>query len=325
MGRHFGEVLSAAVARGVEVRVLLDGVADNLYRPRGSRMLRRLGVPGALFLPPRLWPPMLYVNLRNHRKLLLVDGDTGFTGGMNISQGHLGQNGVPTIADVHFRIRGSLVRQMDEVFIADWNFAAPRKLQLSSPHLAPDLPPTGKAAARVITDGPNEELDRLLMVLIGALSAAHQRIWIMTPYFLPPASLVGALQAAALRGVEVVIIVPARSDQPWMDWATHHVLPPLLKRQVQVLYRPPPFAHSKLLLVDDWYVQFGSANLDARSLRLNFELVVEAFDASLARRLADHFAQVRAVSRPASREELSALRLPQRLRDALCWLFSPYL
>ena len=326
-GQSFAEALQAAQQRGVTVRVLLDGLADFLYRPRGSRLLRRHGLKPALFLPLRLWPPMLHVNLRNHRKLLIVDGDTAFTGGMNIQQGHLaGADGHPKITDLQFRVRGTLALQLEQVFLADWSFAAGNPI----PEIAELAPGEQKGndashACRVITEGPNEDIDRLVMVLIGALATAHERVWIMTPYFLPPSPLMSALQSAALRGIDVSIIIPRRSDQPWMDWATRHILRHLLRRQVRVFLRPPPFAHTKLLIVDDWYVQFGSANLDSRSLRLNFELMVENYGEPLATRMATHFSEVRAASHAAKPEELDARHFPARFRDALCWLFSPYL
>jgi cardiolipin synthase len=326
-GLRFAQALQQAQQRRVEVRVQLDGLADFLYRPRGSRLLRQHGLRPALFLPLRLWPPMLHVNLRNHRKLLVVDGQTAFTGGINIQQGHLaGADGVPKITDLHFRIRGPLAQQLEQVFLADWSFAAGQPAQ-DEPEAAEvgGESNEGDHASRVITEGPNEDIDRLVMVLIGALATAHERVWFMTPYFLPPSPLVGALQSAALRGIDVSIVMPQRSDQPWMDWATRHMLRHLLRRQVRVYLRPPPFAHTKLLVVDDWYVQFGSANLDTRSLRLNFELMVENFGEPLAAAMAAHFSQVRDASRPAALKELDARRLPARFRDALCWLFSPYL
>lgn len=320
-GKRFAVALAAAQSRGVQVRVLLDGLGDFSYHPRGSRLLRRHGLEPALFLPLRIWPPMLHANLRNHRKLLIVDGRLAFTGGMNIQQGHVpGPDGAPEITDLHFRVEGPLARQMDEVFLADWAFASGEE--------TPEVKPCGDSGdhvSRVITEGPNEDLDRLVMVLIGALASAHERAWIMTPYFLPPAPLASALQAAALRGVDVSIIIPAHNDQPWMQWAAQHSLRHLLQRQVKVYLRPGPFAHTKLILMDDWYVQFGSANLDTRSLRLNFELMVESYGRPLARQLAQHFSEVRAASHPVTEEELARRRFPARLRDALCWLFSPYL
>ncbi|WP_051748059.1 phospholipase D-like domain-containing protein [Nevskia soli] len=329
VGKTFAEALGAAQQRGVAVRVMLDGLADLAYHPRGSRLLRRHGLQPALFLPLRLWPPMLHINLRNHRKLLIVDGEIAFTGGMNIQQGHLAAaKGEPLIDDLHFRVRGPLVAQLAQVFLSDWSFAAgqpaPDPVDGNPCEEEPE-PAQGDHASRVITEGPNEDIDRLIMVLIGALATAHDRVWFMTPYFLPPSPLLSALQSAALRGIDVSVIIPQRSDQRWMDWATRHILRFLLRRQVKVFLRPPPFAHTKLLIVDDWYVQFGSANLDTRSLRLNFELMVESYGEPLATKMAGHFNDVRATSHPAKPEDLASRRFPARFRDALCWLFSPYL
>ncbi len=319
-GEEFARALAEAQGRGVQVRVLLDGVADVIYRPRASRLLKRHGVQPALFLPLRWWPPMLHINLRNHRKLLIVDGESGFTGGMNISDGHRRQRG-GAIRDVHFRLCGPVVTQLEQVFLEDWRLASGERVQPS----AVAAGAAGNAVARVITDGPNEELDRLLMILLGALATAHERVWIMTPYLAPPPALLSALQSAALRGVDVCLLLPQRSDQAWMDGATRHLLWQLLQHQVQVYWRPPPFAHSKLLIVDDYYVHFGSANMDTRSLRLNFEAVVEVYGRELAATLARHFETERAKSRAGSLNQLNRRSLAARLRDALYWLFTPYL
>jgi cardiolipin synthase len=147
----------------------------------------------------------------------------------------------------------------------------------------------------------------------------------MTPYFIPNPALVAALQSAALRGVDVSIVLPAQSDQPWINWASRNYFIALLQRHVRIFFRPPPFAHTKLFLIDDRYLQLGSANLDNRSLRLNFELVLESIDTDLVAQLGEHFASVRAASREVDRAQIEKRSFAARLRDALCWLFSPYL
>jgi cardiolipin synthase A/B len=322
IGRQFAEALAAAQARGVRVRALIDGVGDLYYFPPGSALLRKRGVTVRRFLPPRLFPPMLHINLRNHRKLLSVDGRTAFVGGMNIGDYHLPASLERNATiDLHFRIEGPVVTQLDEVFAGDWRDAGGEDLPLAVPSGAA----SGPALCRALTDGPNEDLDKLVLVLLGALATAHRHVRIMTPYFLPPAELVGALQSAALRGVRVDIILPQRSNLPWVDWACRHSLAWLLGREVRVWLRPAPFAHSKMFLVDDYYAQIGSANLDPRSLRLNFELMLEVFDTALVRRLGAEFDEVRAACRALGVKELASRGLPARLRDAFFWLFSPYL
>lgn len=316
---RFAEALGRARARGVQVRVLLDGVGTLSWRARGHALLARHGVPVRLFLPPRLWPPMLHINLRNHHKLLTVDGARAWTGGMNISDDHHVRGG-EGIADLHFRLEGPVVQQLEGVFAEAWRFVADESV-------APAVPaaPQGGAFCRAITDGPNDAVDRLQLLLLAALSNAHRRVRIMTPYFIPTPQLSSALQEAALRGVAISIILPRRSDQWWADCATRRWLTQLVGRSVRVYFRPPPFAHTKLFLVDDYYVQFGSANLDPRSLRLNFELNVEVYDAALAQALGAHFDEVRGGSAEVTEDELHRRPLPAQLRDALLWLFSPYL
>jgi cardiolipin synthase A/B len=326
-GRAFAAALAAAQARGVKVRILLDGLSDFYYRPRASTLLRRHGLEPVLFLPPRLFPPMLHVNLRNHRKLLIVDGKLGFTGGINISEdNHVQTKGDKGIQDLHFRLQGAVVRELQAVFASDWQLASGEVVSVDAAgDGARHAMGPGQSVARVIRDGPNDGLNTLELVLQGALASAHNRVWIMTPYLLPGPGLLGSLQSAALRGVEVRILIPEHSDQPWMDWATQHMLWQLLQHHVSVYYRPGPFAHSKLILVDDYYLQFGTANLDSRSLRLNFELMVETYDVSLSRQLSQHFSEACAQARLALLSDLDARPLPTRLRDGFVWLFSPFL
>ena len=322
-GRAFIKAMAAANKRGVEVCVLLDGVGELYSFPRAGTLLEQQGIKIARFIPPRLIPPTMHINLRNHRKLLLVDGKIGFTGGMNIGDRHLHQQPEAKnyTVDIHFQVEGPVVGQLQATFDEDWLFAAgsPRRRQL------PEAVPQGKTVCRVITDGPNEDIGKLVMIISGAASLARKRISIMTPYFLPPAGLISSLQAAALRGVEVSIILPQKSNLAIVDWATRNMLWELLQYGVRVYFQPPPFAHSKLLLVDENYAHIGSANMDPRSLRLNFELVVEVFDKSFVSGLCRHFDRIRNISREESLAGVDARSLPVRLRDATAWLFSPYL
>lgn len=321
VGDAFVAALGAAHQRGVQVRVLLDGMSQLFFASPVQRQLRAQGVAVERFLPPRWWPPLLHVNLRNHRKLLIVDHDIGFTGGMNIRDCHrLQPRTEQSTADLQFRLQGPVVQQMEQCFMDDWQFvtgeAATRSVQTTG---------EGGAVCRVITDGPNEELDKLVMVLTGALANAHHRVLILTPYFIPNAALMAALQAAALRGVEVHLLLPQRSDQGIVDWAARKYLEQLLHYQVKVWLQPAPFPHTKLFVVDGYYAQIGSANLDQRSLRLNFELMVEIFDRQIVEQLADYADAAREKCAPLTLARLNARPLAVRLRDSCCWLFSPYL
>ncbi len=323
-GRRFLYALRDAVERGVEVRVLIDGVGAFYSWPRAARLLRRLGVPVARFLPPRLVPPAFHVNLRNHRKILTVDGRMGFTGGMNLGGRHMVTRAARPSVDMHFRLAGPVVLQLEELFRADWWFVTGEELA-SEPPPAAEPEAAGTALCRTVADGPNEDLNKLVTILVGAVSAARRRVEIMSPYFLPPRELSSALQAAALRGVEVRVLLPGRSNLPYVHWATRNMLWELLQHGVEVYYQPPPFVHTKLFLVDGHYAQIGSANLDPRSLRLNFEVAVEVYDTPFARLLERHFEEARSRSRRVPLEEIIRRPLPVRVRDAAAWLFSPYL
>lgn len=322
-GKAFIDALAEADARGVAVRVLLDGLGEYYSLPRAGTLLKRRGVRVSRFVPPRLIPPSIHINLRNHRKLLIVDGRTGFTGGMNIGDRHLQQQpaGRRETADIHFQLQGPIIAQLQSVFDEDWQFAA--REQISTP--VTESRTSGSAICRVITDGPNEDLGKLAMVITGAVALARRSVAIMTPYFLPPPELINALQAAALRGIEVSVILPQKSNLPLVHWSTRNMLWELLQYGVHVYYQPPPFAHSKLLLIDDCYAHIGSANLDPRSLRLNFEIVVEVFEEAFVSRLSEHYNRIKGLSREETLAGVDSRPLPVRIRDAAAWLFSPYL
>jgi cardiolipin synthase A/B len=320
VGRQFVAALAAASARGVQVRVLVDGVGEWYSWPHVVPILRRAGVPAARFLAPRLLPPRLAINLRNHRKLLLVDGTTGFLGGMNIGGREVGKGATRRMADLHFQVCGPIMAQLGRAFAIDWRFAAGEDLTLPPP-----APAAGNATCRVITEGPDEDTDKLLYVILGALSVARRQILIMTPYFIPQPELTSALQAAALRGVEVALVLPRQSNLRYVDWASMRWWQPLLERGVRIYRQPTPFSHTKLLVVDGAYAQIGSANLDPRSLRLNFEIALEVYCPESAAALARYITAARDGSAAYPLEDIRALPLFARLRNSLLWLMSPYL
>lgn len=361
-GRRFIEALGRAHRRGVDVRVLIDGIGEWYSWPHAGRLLRREGVPVARFFPPRLFPPSVSINLRNHRKILVADSRVGFTGGMNIGDRQLAvrEDGSPGSQDIHFRLEGSVVAQLERAFFEDWVVATgsppvaggvapdPRPKQPSATLARPPEQTThaegttpgesrggprptrmkavqATAVCRVLLDGPDEDLDTLDTIFVAAVSAARRQVAVMTPYFLPSRELIGALQAAALRGVDVAVILPAENNLPYVQWATTNMLWELLQRGVRVFYQPPPFAHTKLFVVDGHYSLVGSANLDPRSLRLNFELDVEVYERLFAEILLEHFKSVRAASREIFLADVDSRSVPRRVRDSLAWLFTPYL
>jgi len=322
-GRTFIEALSRATGRGVDVRVIIDGFGELYSFPRAGTLLKKCGVRVARFLPPRLFPPTLHINLRNHRKILVADGLIGFTGGMNIGDRHLADNldNPSRVEDLHFRITGPVISQVEQVFLEDWRFCTGEHAQQAP---APVVH-SGSAICRTIVEGPNEDMDKLSTILVGAVSVARYRVMIMTPYFLPSRELIAAMQTAALRGVEVDIILPGKNNLPFVHWASRNMLWELLQRGIRVYYQPPPFVHTKLFIVDNQYAQIGSANMDPRSLRLNFEMVMEIYDSEVVEIFASHIHERISLSREISLKDVDTRPLLARTRDALAWLFTPYL
>ena len=323
-GKQFIKALQDAAERGVEVRVLIDGAGELYSLPRVTTLLKRAKVHQARFIPLRLIPPSLHLNMRNHRKLLIVDGETSFTGGMNIGDHHIAdRHGKIPVVDMHFRLTGPIVAQLEQAFAEDWHFATGQRVPTSAPGTT--AASVGPAACRVITDGPDDDLGKLALVIQSAISAAQKSVYLMTPYFLPTTEMIATIKSAALRGVIVNIILPAKSNLRYVDWATRNLLWEILRWDVNVWYQPPPFAHSKLFVIDDQYAQIGSANIDPRSLRLNFEIAVEVLDGDFARQLSKHCDEVIGRSRRVTLQEVDSRGYPARFRDSIAWLFSPYL
>jgi cardiolipin synthase A/B len=323
-GRPFIEAFARAHARGVDVRVLVDDAGARYSRPRADRLLRARGVPTATFLPVYLPWALPYSNLRNHRKVMVVDGRVGFTGGMNIREGCLHRSSRRSATrDVHFRVRGPVLAHLFDVFAEDWYFASGERLGGEPWTIRGDT--AGTALARGIIDGPDDDLDVLRSCLLGAIATARTSIRIVTPYFLPDEALVTALNVAALRGVRVDIVVPEKGNLALVSWAMRGELWKSLGRGCSVWLTPRPFDHAKVLVVDGEWSLVGSANWDPRSLRLNFEFDVECYDRELARQL-DAFVDERVASaRALDARELTTAPLPTRLRDGFARLFVPFL
>lgn len=324
VGREFAHALADAAQRNVRVHVLLDGLGAVRTFSRMGRFLIRSGAHVAPFFPLRVPFGRVRINLRNHRKILVVDGRTGFTGGMNVSQRHLVTLQKPgRVEGLHFKITGPVVAQMQHTFVEDWTLAA--KETLEGEDYYPTLQGTGPALCRGISSGPDEHLDRIHWIMQAAFATAQRTVQVVTPYFVPSLALVSSMSMAAMRGVDVTLMLPSVVDRPYMRWAADAYLWELLGNGVRVFRRPPPFAHTKLIVVDDRWLLLGSANLDRRSFRLNFEFNVEAYDADLAAGLGAWLdGQVRTCEQ-VTLEGIDARPRMRRLRDGVAKLFSPYL
>ena len=211
----------------------------------------------------------MYENMCNHRKLLVVDGRIGFTGGMNLSEGNcLAFNPPEPIQDLHFRIDGPVVARLQDVFAEDWEFATGEELQGN--RWFPEIAAAGSIPARGISSGPDQDLEKLRLVLLR-WRGARSHVQIVTPYFLPEVSLISALSIAALRGIRVDILVPSQSDHRVVQWAQMGQITELLEHGCRVWLTPPPFTHTKLMLVDGVWTLLGSANWNPRACEFRIQ------------------------------------------------------
>lgn len=323
-GRLFHRSLKRAVDRGVEVRVLIDAAGNRYSWPSMARLLRKDGIATARHLPatfPRLMP---FLNLRNHRKLLVVDGSLAYTGGMNIREGNLLElQSKHPVQDVHFELRGPIVHQLQDVFADDWAFTTGERLEGRA--WFPELDRQGTVRSRAVADGPDEDLGRLRWARLAALACARERVRIVTPYFLPTADFIAAMTTAARRGVEVEIVMPSENNLPLVQWASTALLWQVLEGGCKIWQTASPFDHSKIVVVDGIWSLIGSANWDPRSFRLNFELDVECHGEELAGELDTVIDRKLVNARRITLEDVDARALPIRLRDGLARLLVPFL
>ena len=319
-GEKFHEALIDARKRGVEVRVLIDGIGGGYFWSGTYDRLRKAGVPVARFLHSYFPWRTPFLNLRNHRKLLVIDGKVAFTGGLNIgAENVIATNPAHPVRDTHFRLEGPVVEQLTDAFADDWLFTTGE--HLPDTDWFPPLEPVGTVSARVVPSGPDEDMEQIEFVALHAISCARESIRVVTPYFLPGEPLTMALGLAAMRGIRVDILLPENSNHAILDWARRVPLRPLIEVGCRIWLMPAPFDHSKLMTIDDSWSFIGSANWDTRSFRLNFELNVELHDVAFARQIVES-------ATPQQRLTLADIDgdpLPIRLRNSAARLLQPYL
>ena len=326
LGKQFVNALAAAHQRGVTVNVLLDGIGVGYSWRKSDRVLKKLGVKTARFLPAISFTSIRFINLRNHRKILCVDGDVAYIGGMNISKNNVVKKASRPVDDIHFKVIGPVIDQISQVFKEDWFFATGSLIQF--PFFKPNMNKQTKqnsVVARVIQDGPDEHHNRVRWALINALACAQKSVKIMTPYFIPDQILMSSLHAAALRGICVEIIVPEHSNILFVDWVMEANFPRIIQHGIKIYKNKRPFDHSKIIIIDDIWSFIGSTNWDPRSLEFNFEINLECFDADFNAKLSTLFSLKRQNAALVIEDELSHLAIYKKIRNNLVRLFSPYL
>lgn len=323
-GKGIAGALMSKAKSGVRCRLLLDSVGSWRLPRRFIGEMRDAGVQVEFFHPVLPWRGRWHVNFRNHRKLVVIDGELGFTGSQNIGdeyRGRLARYG--EWRDVNLSIRGPAVRELQELFLEDWHFSTSETLDVAN--LLPEPSCEGQHAVHIIPSGPDVRADVMHHLFFAAIAAATRSIAVATPYFVPDAAMILALQSAAYRGVHVRLLIPSQSDHWFVLWAGRSYYAELAAAGVEILEYDLGMLHSKIVVVDGSWAFAGSANMDARSFRINFELTTILYNKSLAERLQAEFDSLAADARRIHRKGHADWTLGQSLALGLARLASPLL
>lgn len=316
IGQEFSEALAERAKAGVKVHVLMDWVGSRKIDSRQLDNMRAAGVEVFKY-NPLVWYSLLRINHRDHRKLLIVDGKVGFTGGMGIADQWLGNAASPgQWRDSAFRLEGPAVGQMQAAFMDNWIKSSLRVLD--GDIYFPELPPVGDDDAQVFFSSPREGVENVRLMYLLSIAAAQKSIRISVPYFIPGGLTTDELLDACERGVQVEIILPgAQSDTPAVRYASRARWEPLLQAGVKIYEYEPTMYHCKMMIVDDVWVSVGSANFDNRSFRLNDEANLNVFSESFAAELIRAFEKDKVKSDPVSYKEWKCRSFGTRCMEVL--------
>ncbi|MCI0685437.1 MAG: cardiolipin synthase [Gemmataceae bacterium] len=329
LGRHVLEVLAERARQGIEVRLLYDGVGSRRLSPRLLRPLREAGGKSCPFLPLNPWRRRVQINMRNHRKILVVDGQVGFIGGLNIGDEYLGKD--PCFGywrDTHLRIRGPAVCDLQRVFCEDWDFAADEHLSdqgEADGRYFRAKSAGGPYAAQIIDSGPDKDLKAIREVTFAAIAKARRRVWIASPYFVPDTGLLDALRLAAYSGIDVRLLGLFCPDHWVPYYAARYWWTDMLSAGVQVYQYAKGMMHAKVMVVDDEFASVGTANLDNRSMYLSFEVNCLLYSNDAVKRLEESFLRDFQESVLLDRDAYATRPFAGRLLENACRLASPIL
>lgn len=321
-GRHLLALLAERARAGVEVRLLVDAIGSWGLRPRTIEPFKQAGGLFAQFLPVALFTRPFHINLRNHRKIVVVDGRVAFTGGMNIGDEYRSRD--PEIGhwrDTQARVRGPAALRLQEIFAEDWHFATGERCLDARYLVAPELP--GSVVVDVVESGPDRTAEAIYKMLFVAITRAERRVWLTTPYFIPDRAILTALITAAERGVDVRLLLPGWCDHRFVLHAGRAHYDELLRAGVQIFEYGPGMLHAKTMVVDDHWSTIGSANMDRRSFHLNWEANLVMLDAGMAAAMARRFELDVVHAVPIPRHHRPSLH--RRLVEAVCALLAPLL
>ncbi len=325
IGTRLRDALVLKARAGVEVRLLVDGLGSKRFSRRFRQPLEAAGAQVAYFNSARMTRFLpRYVNFRTHRKIVVVDGRTAFTGGINITDGQSEEfSGEQAWRDTHLKIEGIAARALQAVFAENWFFATGETL--SDPDYYPPDPLQGDHLVQIVASGPDREVPAIRDLFFSAIAGAEQRVLLTTPYFVPDEAILTALQTTARRGVDVRILAPEKGDGAMVTAAARTWYDALLPAGVHIHLFGPRMLHAKTLVVDDEITIVGTANMDNRSFRLNFEVVAVVYGRAAAEGLAAQFRKDLPHTREFTARDREKVALPSRLLESIARLMSPQL
>jgi cardiolipin synthase len=324
LGRRLVTALTEKAKAGVEVRLLYDAIGSYRTPARLLKPLTDAGGKTSLFLPIAILRRRFQVNLRNHRKILVVDGTTGFIGGLNFGDEYVGKSAYFGFwRDTHLRLVGPGAVDLQRVFAEDWDFAAGEHLA-DEKYYTP-IQSQGPHAVQIIDSGPDQEVKAIREVVFAAISKARRRLWIASPYFVPDTGLLDALCLAGYTGVDVRLLGQLKPDKWLPQFAARYYWNQVLRAGVRVFQYRGGMMHAKTVLVDDEFVSIGSANLDNRSMFLNFEANCLIYSPIIAKELEAFLLADFADAVELEPKKYAERALPGRLAENACRLFSPIL
>lgn len=326
LGKKLMDLLARKAREGVKVRVLYDELGSRGINKRFLRDLREAGGQAEAFFPSKFRLINIRLNYRNHRKLVIVDGKVAYVGGFNVGDEYLGLN--PKFGywrDTHLRIEGTAVYSIQTRFILDWNQASQYHDIVYFPSLFPHIPSKGNVGIQIVSSGPDSEYEHIKNGYLKMISSARSSVYIQTPYFIPDASMLDALRVASLSGVEVNIMIPDKPDHMFVYWATLSYIGELLQTGANVYLYSNGFIHAKTLVVDEEIASVGTANIDFRSFKLNFEVNAFIYDEDISRKLNDDFRNDIKVSTLLTMEKYQERSRWIRIKESISRLLSPIL
>lgn len=324
LGSRIADVLIKKANEGVEVRLLYDDMGSRSLGRKYIRKLRHSGAYVESFFPPKIPKINFKINHRNHRKLAIVDGQIGYIGGFNIGDEYLGgDKKFGYWRDTHLRINGDAVRNMQTRFILDWNQASRDHIKYEERFYA--AAPSGDVGVQIVSSGPDSDWEQIKNGYIKMIMSAKKYIYIQTPYFIPDESLRDALRIATLSGVDVKIMIPNKPDHPFVYWATLSYIGDMLESGADVYIYQNGFLHAKTIVVDGKIASVGTANIDVRSFRLNFEVNAFLYDKKITQQLVDAFNEDVTLSTQMTKKLYDKRSLGIRFKEAISRLISPVL